>query len=145
MYRISQHLVNIQVMHPDVIPALSFCKIGTQLVQFLLTLCVCLCSLNSFNLGLCYTCLGLCGILLIVAITNFITKERTLNTCFVVFFSILSQPDRDLRRMKVVVRQKNHTWNLFLPLRMAYFHQVLFWKIQILTLYMCVERRMKHS
>lgn len=32
---------------------------------------MCLCSLNSFNLGLCYTRLGLCGILLIVAITNF--------------------------------------------------------------------------
>ncbi|XP_028248155.1 EEF1A lysine methyltransferase 4-like isoform X3 [Glycine soja] len=48
--------------------------------------------------------------------------------------------DQDFKSPRVVHHQENHTWSPSLLLKRAYFQQISFWKIQILTIYMFVKR-----
>lgn len=55
------------------------------------------------------------------------------------------QRDPDFKSQRVRLHQQNHASNLLLPLRRAYFLRAMYWKIQILTLFMSVKRRIKIS
>ncbi|XP_057456931.1 uncharacterized protein LOC130747890 isoform X5 [Lotus japonicus] len=48
--------------------------------------------------------------------------------------------DQDFKSLKQVLQRENHTWSPSPSLKRGHFQQIGLWKIQILTLYMFVER-----